>query len=250
MIIDAHVALDEHRYPVERALYLLSASRIPRAVIFADARSADIDRQNEYVLRVARADGLYPFYYLGGNPWTDSRPDVLDVPDNIDEYAGIRWHRWIGSGVDREGRVDLDELDWAVSLMETPEFEGVMSAAAHYNLPILFEESFAVTIEFITRYPSIDVIVPHLGARSGGEGKVLQALWATPNAYFDTSLAFLDETVLGRIGTERILFGSAYPYGDPEDEIDKIDRLAIPEEVKENIYGDNLLSLLAGYSVV
>jgi predicted TIM-barrel fold metal-dependent hydrolase len=66
--------------------------------------------------------------------------------------------------------------------------------------------------------------------------------------YFDTSLAQLDETILARVGSERILFGSAFPYGDPEVEIDKIDRLPIPESLKEGIYGDNALSLLAGYS--
>lgn len=247
MIIDANVSIDSKRYTVERAMQVLAASRIDRAVVSADARSEEPELQNEYVLGAARAHNLYPFYYLGGNPFTDSRPDELRIPDNVSDYAGIRWHRWIGEGIDREGILDRDELEWAVNLMESPEFEAMTAAMAHYNLPILFEESFSVTLELVLRYPSLDVIVPHLGARSGGESNVMRVLWDQPNVYFDSSLALIDETILARVGTERILFGSGFPYGDPEAEIEKIDRLPIPEDVKETIYGDNIVALLAGY---
>jgi hypothetical protein len=200
------------------------------------------------VLDTARERGFYPFYYGGGNPWTDSRPDTLDIPENIDEYSGIRWHRWVGEGIDRTGELDESELEWAVSLMESPEFEALTAAAAHYSLPVMFEESFAVTLEFVLRFPSLDIIIPHLGARNGGEARVIRSLWETPNVYFDTSLAAVDEGTFARIGTDRILFGSGYPEGDPEAELDKIDRLPISEDLKEGIYGDNLLSLLSASS--
>jgi predicted TIM-barrel fold metal-dependent hydrolase len=72
----------------------------------------------------------------------------------------------------------------------------------------------------------------------------MRALWDQPNVYFDTSLSSLDETALSRIGPSRILYGSGLPYGDPETELGKIDRLPVPESVKEGIYGDNLLALL------
>jgi predicted TIM-barrel fold metal-dependent hydrolase len=66
--------------------------------------------------------------------------------------------------------------------------------------------------------------------------------------YFETSLTQIEETTLSRVGTDRILFGSGYPEGDPETELDKIDRLPIPEDAKEGMYGDNLVSLLSAYS--
>lgn len=247
MLIDAHVSVDRHRYPVEKALHVLGKARILKAVIFADAHAESLEEQNRYVFEQGRERGLYPFYYIGGNPFTDTRPDALEVPDNIGEYAGIRWHRWVGEGIDREGRFDGSELDWALSLMESSEFESVVSAAAHYSLPVILEESFAVTLELVQRFPSLDFIIPHLGAQNGGQTNILRALWDTPNVYFDTSLSLLDEAMLGRLGTERILFGSGYPYSDPEAELDKIDRLPVPEEAKEGIYGDNLASLLSGY---
>lgn len=243
MIVDGHVSVDSQRYPVERAMAVLGESRIQGAVIFAEPRADNLADQNGYVLDAARRYNLFPFWYIGGNPWTDTRMD-LQLPDNLSDYAGIRWHRWIGEGIDREGRLDQDELDWAINLMESADFEAFVSAAAHYSLPVMFEESFAVTLEFILRYPSLDVIVPHLGARSGGETNILRALWDAPHVYFDTSLAPLDETALARVGPARILFGSGYPYGDPEAELDKIDKLPVPENVKEGMYGDNLLSLL------
>ncbi|HEX6510043.1 MAG TPA: amidohydrolase family protein [Chloroflexota bacterium] len=247
MIVDAHVELDSQRYPIDRALEVLASANITNAVIFAEARSADLAEQNRYVLDVAQRHNLYPFYYIGGNPWTDSRPDELEVPENLGEYAGIRWHRWVGTGIDRQGTLDRDELEWAVSLMESPEFEAITSAAAHYNLPVMFEESLSVTLEFVLRFPSLDIVIPHLGARSGGEANVLRELWDTPNVYFDTSLAQLDEITLARVGSERIFFGSGYPQGDPSSELDKIDRLPISEEVKEGIYGDNVTALLSEY---
>lgn len=244
MIVDANVSIDSARFPVERAMEILGASRTSAAVIFADARSENLAAQNEYVLDVGQAEGLFPFYYFGGNPFTDTRPDQLIVPDNLEAYAGIRWHRWVGEAIDRRGELDESELQWAVSLMESPEFEALVSAAALYSLPVIFEESFSVTLEFILRFPSLDVIVPHLGARSGGETNVMRALWDQPNVYFDTSLSTLDETALSRIGPSRILYGSGLPYGDPEAELTKIDRLPVPDTVKEGIYGDNLLALL------
>jgi hypothetical protein len=243
MIVDGHVNVDSRRYPVERAMAVLGESRIQRAVIFAEPRAENLAEQNRYVLEAANRYDLFPFWYIGGNPWTDTRMD-LQLPDNLSDYAGIRWHRWIGEGIDRDGRLDQDELDWAINLMESAEFEAFVSAAAHYSLPVIFEESFAVTLEFILRYPSLDVIVPHLGARSGGENNILRELWDAPHVYFDTSLAALDETALARVGPARILFGSGFPYGDPEAELDKIDKLPVPESVKEGMFGDNLLSLL------
>jgi predicted TIM-barrel fold metal-dependent hydrolase len=247
VIVDANVSLDSRRFPVERALEVLGRSRVTRAIVSADPRSADIENENRYVLRVAKDHDLFPFYYVGGNPWTDTRPDNLELPSGISDYAGIRWHRWVGEGIDRDGRLDEDELAWAVSLMESAEFDAVTAAAAHYNLPIIFEESLGVTLEFVQRYPSVDVIIPHLGARSGGTPNVLRALWDTPNVYLDTSLALLDESVLTRVGTERILFASGFPEGDPELELDKVDRLPISEDAKEGIYGDNVLSLLSHF---
>lgn len=244
MIVDAHVNLDSERYPVERAMEVLGAAHIDQAIVFADPRARDLERENRYVLEASQRYPVIPFYYVGGNPWTDTRPDRLEVPDAIADYAGIRWHRWVGEGIDRQGLLDNDELDWAINLMESAEFEALTAAAAHYNLPVLFEESFAVTLEFALRYPSLDIIIPHMGARSGGELNVVRALWDAPNVYFDTSLAPIDETTLQRIGSERLFFGSGFPEGDPEAEIDKIDRLPVPEDVKEGMYGDNVLSLL------
>jgi hypothetical protein len=244
MIIDSNVAIDSGRFPIERAMDVLQATRTSSAVVFADARSDNLSAQNRYVLQAAERYNVYPFLYLGGNPFTDTRPDELLVPDDLDRYSGIRWHRWVGEAIDRRGELDEAELEWAVNLMESPEFEALASAAALYNLPFIFEESFAVTLEFVLRYPALDIIIPHLGARSGGETNVMRALWDQPNVYFDTSLSSLDETALSRIGPSRILYGSGLPYGDPETELGKIDRLPVPESVKEGIYGDNLLALL------
>lgn len=248
MIVDAHVNVDSQRFPIEVTLEVLHNARIASAVIFADPEAADIAEQNRYVLQVAREHGLYPFYYLGGNPWTDTRPDSLEVPSNLEDYAGIRWHRWIGEDIDLHGIPNHSELEWTIQLMESAEFEAVVAGAAYYNLPVIVEESLAVTVEFATRFPSLDFIIPYLGARNGGQANILRALWDQPNVYFSTGLSFIEEATLSRVGVERMLFSSGYPYGNPETELDKIDRLPIPEDAKEGMYGDNLVSLLSTHT--
>jgi predicted TIM-barrel fold metal-dependent hydrolase len=79
---------------------------------------------------------------------------------------------------------------------------------------------------------------------------VLRGLWDQTNVYFDTSLALLDETTLARLGPERLLFGSALPEGDPQTELDKVDKLPVSESVKDGIFGDNLLSLLGNKETI
>jgi predicted TIM-barrel fold metal-dependent hydrolase len=65
--------------------------------------------------------------------------------------------------------------------------------------------------------------------------------------YFDSSLTRIPETTLARLGSERILFGSGFPEGDPDLELEKIEQLPVSDEVKEEIFGENVLSLLGSH---
>ena len=198
IIVDAHVNVTQQNCPTDQVLARLSEFDIDTACIFADSESPDLTSENRYVLRTGQEFACSPFYYLGGNPFTDTRMD-LEIPHDLDEYAGLRWHRWFGEGPDRAGRIDHHELDFAVVMMESPEFEAVMAALAYNDKPIIFEEDFGVTSEFIIRYGELNVIIPHLGTLSGGTENAVGRWSRNPNVYFTTSYGVIDDTTLSRL---------------------------------------------------
>ncbi|HEV3312502.1 MAG TPA: amidohydrolase family protein [Chloroflexota bacterium] len=243
IIIDAQVNISGRDQKTAEVLRALRQHDIDTAVIFADAESVDLESSNRYVLRSGQEFDCYPFYYLGGNPFTDTRMDLEDPP-NLEDYAGVRWHGWFAESEDRTGRVDRHELDFAVVTMESPEFGGLMSGLQFYGKPIIFEEDFAVTLEFVRRYEALTVIIPHLGMLSGGEEKVVGELHRYPNVYFTTSHAALEPAMVRRIGPERLLFASDYPRGKLGPSIEKIKRLDLSDEDEALVFGENLERIL------
>lgn len=242
-IVDASVHVSQRNHPTDEVLKALRPFDVDSAIIFADSESPDLESQNRYVLRSGQEFDLFPFYYLGGNPFTDTRMD-LEVPPNIEEYAGVRWHGWFGESPDRAGRVDRHELEFAVMTMETPEFEALMSALAFYSKPILFEEDFGVTAEFVARYGELRIIIPHMGALSGGEEKVLGRFYQNKNVNFTSGRGAIEQLTLRRLGPERILFASDYPHGSPADSMDKIKLLGLGDEDEALVFGENVERLL------
>jgi hypothetical protein len=243
ILIDARVHVASRRNRTEEVLETLKQADTDTAIIFADALSDDLGAENRYVLRGAQEFDCFPFYYLGGNPFTDTRMD-LEIPVNLEEYAGLRWHGWFGEGPDLTGRVDRHELEFAVMIMESPEFESLMSALAFYDMPVMFEEDFGVTVEFVTRYENLKIIIPHMGAYSGGEENVMKRLHGNENVYFTTSHSTLDSTYARRIGPERLLYASDFPYGDPKQAIDRVRSLGFSDEDEALVFGENVERLL------
>ena len=239
IIIDAHVNISTREGQIGESLQKLKAADIDSAVIFADADSPDLDSSNRYVLRSGHEFDCYPFYYVGGNPYTDTRMD-LDTPPDLEAYAGVRWHGWFAESEDRTGRVDRHELEFAVMTMESPEFTALMTGLQFYGKPIIFEEDFAVTLEFVRRYEDLNIIVPHLGLFSGGVEHVVAQLHRYENVHFSTSHAVLDTTTLRLVGPERLLFASDYPRGDPAQNIEKIKRLELGDDDEALVLGENV----------
>lgn len=119
--------------------------------------------------------------------------------------------------------------------------------------------NFNVIEPFIGNYQSIPIILAHLG---GGEPDyVFRIAEKYPNIYFDTAITFSgkhcikrihdelwenDEKVVWvfrKIGIEKIIFGSDYPYGSPIDDVNRIIRLDLTDCEKRAILGKNALEL-------
>ena len=245
-IIDAHVHIGRYHLPIEQIDALLKAEGISRAVVFADPESDVMVEDSIYVLEAARQLGYYPFYYYGGNAYSGERPyDRLPVPDNLNQYSGIKWHCWFSPAHDGGLRYSYPiDMDNVRRQMDAPDFQAVMAAIQELKFVMTFEEHFEVTCEFVRRYPDVSLIIPHMGMLNGGQERVQAQFRDHPNIHFDTSLGQVNETIVQTLGASRLLYGCDYPYGWPGDNLRRVQRLKIPEDEKELILGGNVRRLV------
>jgi len=245
-IIDAHVHIGRYHLPIEHIDSLLKAAGISRAVVFADPESDDMVNDSIYALAAARSMGYYAFYYYGGNAYSGQRPyDGLPVPDNLDQYNGIKWHCWFSPAHDGGLRYSYPiDMDNVRRQMDAPDFQTVMAAIQALRFPMTFEEHFEVTREFVRRYPDVTLIIPHMGMLNGGQDRVQAEFQDKPNIHFDTSLGQVNETIVQTLGASRLLYGCDFPYGMPGDNLRRVQRLNISEEEKELMLGGNVRGLL------
>jgi len=240
-IIDAHVHLGNNRwtkyYSLTELRRDLKEAGAQGAVVFAFPedmyRIADSPQSrmgaNEYVLKAARVSGnLYPFYFV----WNDYL-----IPQNLDEYAGIKWHRhW------DEPRYDYDD----------PKCSEMLERIKGLKMPVVLEEEYAETLRFVKENPEIRVIIPHMGKLNGGCER-MEAFFDNPNVYFDTSTALIEaiRKILDHVGAERIIFGSDVSgtrepfYNFPKVELKKVLQLDLDEASKELILAGNIERLIA-----
>jgi len=240
-IIDCHIHCGDCR----RTKYF-SAADVERNLAEAGAQGAVIfafpedmyriadspesrTRANRYVLEVARArPSLIPFYYV----WND-----YVIPDNLADYAGIKWHRhW------NEPRYDYAD----------PRCEEVLKAIRALSLPVLIEEEFAHTAAFVARNPGLPIIIPHMGLANGGTDK-MHVFFSNPDVCFDTAVAPLDSIrrVLDAVGPDRILFGSDVSgthqpfFNFTKVELEKVLRLGLSDQDLQKVLAGNLECLLS-----
>jgi hypothetical protein len=176
---------------------------------------------HQYLLGLAERDHIFSYFFV----WND----FLPIPDG---FVGIKWHRHSGEPVYN---------------YEEPACERAISEICDKGLPIVLEEEFRNTLQFIERIAERTVvIIPHLGALNGGYGRLKQAgVFESPFVWADTALAGYGEITdfAENYGTERLMFGSDYPFGVPALEKRKLERL-FSEDDLESILGGNLLRLL------
>lgn len=242
-IIDAHIHIGANwrtkYYPPERMFADLRQAGVDGAVVFAfpediyrkiDTPQARLEA-NQYVLEVSATHAnLCPFYFV----WND-----FIIPDNLGQYAGIKWHRH-----GDEPRYDYND----------PRCERFISAMAELRLPVILEEEFSETVQFVNRVADsgITVIIPHMGLLNGGYA-AMEPLLNTKHVCFDTSCAApqVIATILAAVGPERILFGSDVSgtrepfFNFPSVERAKLAGLGLTPETHPLIFGGNLLRLVS-----
>lgn len=240
-IIDDHIHCGNNRrakvFTLDDVKQDLAEAGAHGAVIFAfpediyrieDSREWRV-RANEYVLEVAKDTefSLYPFYFV----WKD-----FLIPENLSEYAGIKWHRhW------DEPKYDYDD----------PRCREMLKAINDLDLPVVLEEEYEHTVRFAENSPELSVIIPHMGSLNGGYNK-MDVFFDNPNVYFDTGTATLEaiKRVLAEVGAERVIFGSDVSgtrepfYNFTKVELDKVTKLDLDENSISLILSGNIERLI------
>lgn len=243
MIADAHAHIGAH-LPLDDYAGALERAGIETAAVFADPESPTLASDNPWVLAEAGRRGWIPFLYVGGNAYADTLPEPeIRLPDDLGDYAGVKWHCRLTPGHDMGGR-PLVTAGEAERGLEARDVAGALGAFGRMGLPVIFEEAFEVTVRAVGLFPEVTFVIPHLGMLNGGADRVVAALGGFANVLFDTSLAVPPPGLVGELSAGRLLFGSDHPYGSPGAGLRGIRSLRLPEEDEAAILGGNLARLL------
>jgi hypothetical protein len=193
---------------------------------FADPPAWRASRRwaHQYLLELQDPEiDVFPYFFV----WNDFAWEELGP-----QYVAIKWHR------------HPDEPEYHY---EDPRCREFLQVVRERRLPIVLEETLENTLFFLDKLATnLTVIIPHLGGLSGGYVALDRAgVWSRPQVCADTALAAGPEIkdFIRRFGTERLIFGSDYPFGSPGGELDKIYRLGLPNAELEDVFGNNFRRL-------
>ncbi len=245
-IIDARVHVSRTIAEWPRAREALRRAGIDTALLTAHPESPQLSDDITLPLDVAGPTGPWAAFYVGGNPFSGHRHGPITIPKTLARYRALHIRCFLSPSLDFGGATtssmwEPDELAAAVGREDL----GALIESAHaLGMPVWLTEHFPVTLGLVERFPEVRFVIPRMGAMNGGAAHVINALANHDNVYFDTACGELHEAVVRRIGAERILFASGYPYNDPAEALDQVGHLDLPDDDIAAIAGGNLLGLL------
>ena len=247
-IIDAHVLVGRNESRWQTTWPALDALGIDTAVLSADPESYDLAGDRTLPGDLSRRDGPYGLWYIGGAPFSGIQQGAPTLPRDIRDFQGIDWHCYFSDRYDYGSTADEESIATAAQTLDSREAQPALATLAELagaGLPIRITETFPVTVAIISRFPEAVFVVPHMGNRSGGVARVLNALAASPNVYFDTSGIEPNEGMVGTVGASRVVFASGAPHADPSRALRVVRALELPPADVQRILGENARRLFA-----
>ena len=179
---------------------------------------------NAYLLSLKPAElTVYPYFFI----WNDFAVEQLSAA-----HCGIKWHR---------------HADEPVYHYDDPRCRSALHEIRRRGLPVVLEEEFDQTVRFIQELADgIAVSIPHLGMLNGGFRSIAEAgLWERENVWADTALADRDEIreYLRAYGHRQLMFGSDFPFGDPNSELQNVRSLQLDPAMEAAVLGGNFIRL-------
>jgi predicted TIM-barrel fold metal-dependent hydrolase len=175
-----------------------------------------------------------------------------DSPDAVDELyrinaaglKGVKFHP------DYQGFfVDDEKMDAIYRTCQELGLITVFHTGRDPVSPEIVHCSPAALANVALRYPEMKIIAAHMGGMEMPD-EAAKYLCDKDNVYFDTAFATrtLDrnsmKALIGKKGTDRVLFATDFPWSTVSTEKELIDSLGLTEEDKEKIYWKNAFKLL------
>jgi predicted TIM-barrel fold metal-dependent hydrolase len=210
-----------------------------------------LQRRNAWTCEVARENpGLVAFISL--DPIMGEEALVAEVEERAREGAkGIKLHPanqrffpndrrlWPAYARAQELGMSIITHSGALALLDDPE---------HHDHPHNFRD-------VLRDFPRMNLVFAHMCR--GFWDEVAEVMQAFPNAYLDTSgaisgipnpFAISDEeamTMIRRVGPDRVLFASDWPWHHPIKDSARVDRLPLTAEEKRLMFCENAQRVLA-----
>ncbi|MBU2547335.1 MAG: amidohydrolase family protein [Proteobacteria bacterium] len=211
-----------------------------------------VRRRNEWTCQSAREYvELVPF--LSVDPIMGREAMMAELEDKIDNHGarGLKVHPGEGHFFpDDPAMMPVWEM---LAQRGLPAISHSGPDIANPNPDYTRPRAFASILE---RFPGLNLVMAHLGG--GYYDEVIEIAGRYPNAYFDTSASLpgdkdgrplllrskslTDEEaveLIRRIGVDRVLFGTDYPWFHPGQDLKRFLGLGFSEEEKQALLGGN-----------
>lgn len=245
MIVDFHTYVGEsmlgQKSTEEDILKNMEENQVDVSVI-CPVKTIDpfFERQNEYISDLQRKHlgRLKGFCRIDPNLGKDSEKILRESVEEL-ELKGLLLHPW--------------EETFAINDKKVYPF---MEICEEYDLPVLIETGYPwlshcfQVASLAEKFPELKFIMSH-GGQFDSSGYALTdvdyVMDRHPNLLIETSGDYSDEgieNIPNRLGYDRLLFGSHFPWLNTELEIYRIQRANLTEEARECIFYKNALDLL------
>jgi predicted TIM-barrel fold metal-dependent hydrolase len=212
-------------------LQRMDEAGVDKAVIFPITNDPDYERANQEIADICRR---HPTRFIGfakHNPTTE-KGRVRQMLRHECRDLGLRGLK--------------------LHVHPTPE---ALDVCAEMGLPILYHPSRVARIQEIApAYPTVDMIVAHLGSDMSMDYRehlgAIALAQKYPNVYLDTSTVVITrylEKAIAEVPSDKIVYGTDEPEVDTRLEIFKLRVLKLPKEKEEAILGGNMARLLTKY---
>ena len=114
-IIDARVHVGRTQTTYQQVRRALAQAGVDTALLCAEPESPQLSDDVTLPLDLARPDGPYACYYVGGNPFGGHRRGEMKVPRNFERYSALYLHCFLSPSHDFGGAVTSATISWRVS---------------------------------------------------------------------------------------------------------------------------------------
>lgn len=238
---------------VEDVLQNMSKNGIDYTIMANFAPAKIIHRNNSWTLEIGKKyENLVPL--VSFHPDMEEPMDVM-MEEYINSGAkGIKFHPMAQCFDPND-----DRLEKVYKISSEIAFPIVFHCGRVSNARINNYSDIDMLVKVIKKYPKIPFVLTHMV--DGNIGDVFKLADMYENVYFDTSIIITGypsllevnepswrdnevvEYVVNKVGADRLVFGSDYPWGSPGHDLNRFMEMKLEDCQKSMILGENAIKL-------